>query len=211
MLPTQICLLRHGETEWNRTGRIQGYADIPLNENGLKQARAVADHLAEEAPWHRIYSSDLQRARVTAEQIATRLGISLEVEARLRERNCGILEGKTREQVEQMFPGVELKNVDWDRLPGVEHRSALRKRAVEIMTILAKRHMGQKIIVVSHGAFIKCFLEAVTNLSLKDVRLYNTGLNRLTFRPGQTPGDEGSWTVVCLNQANHLSLERNST
>ena len=211
MLQAQICLVRHGETEWNRTGRIQGYADIPLNEHGLKQARAVANYLAEEAPWHQIYSSDLQRARVTAEQIAARLGISLAVEPRLRERNCGILEGKTREQVEQMFQGVDLKSIDWDRLPGVEHRSALRSRAVEVMTSLAKRHTGEKIIVVSHGAFIKCFLEAVANLSLKDVRLHNTSLNQLTFRLDHPPDGDGSWTVVYFNQANHLSVERNSS
>ncbi|MBX6395401.1 MAG: histidine phosphatase family protein, partial [Alicyclobacillaceae bacterium] len=90
--PIVICLVRHGETVWNREQRLQGHQDIPLTDKGREQARAVARRLSTE-PWDLVYSSDLSRARETAEIIAKHCGVRVVTDPRLRERFYGRFEG----------------------------------------------------------------------------------------------------------------------
>ncbi|MBY0401961.1 histidine phosphatase family protein, partial [Myxococcota bacterium] len=102
-VPTLICLIRHGETTWNREGRWQGHADPELTVEGLAQARWLAETLAAEQaarPWTRLYSSDLLRARATAERIADALRLELVLDPRLRELDVGRWSGLTRPQIE---------------------------------------------------------------------------------------------------------------
>ncbi len=88
----EILLVRHGETDWNRARRMQGHIDIPLNTEGLRQARALGAALASEK-LDAIYSSDLQRARVTAQAVADVHQMTVVIDEQLRERCYGVFEG----------------------------------------------------------------------------------------------------------------------
>ncbi len=88
-MPTRFCLLRHGETDWNAAGRLQGQIDIPLNQLGRAQARAAAERLAGQS-FGALFSSDLARTMETATFAAERLGIGVEPAPALRERLSGI-------------------------------------------------------------------------------------------------------------------------
>jgi len=103
---TTILLARHGETEWNRIGRYQGWADPTLNETGREQARSLAAQLRS-TPIDAVYSSDLRRAHETAEIVAEPHGVPVVVEPGLREVNVGEWSGLTRAEVERRFPGGE--------------------------------------------------------------------------------------------------------
>src|SRR5687768_17379924 len=99
---TQVVLIRHGETEWNRDQRIQGHLDVPLSERGLRQAERLAAWLAEEAP-AAVLSSDLRRARVTAEVLAAGR-VPVVLEPRIREGRFGSFEGLTTAEIREAFP-----------------------------------------------------------------------------------------------------------
>ena len=100
---TELILVRHGETDWNRDQRWQGHADRPLNETGREQARAIAEELASEQI-DAIYTSDLARARETAELIAERAGVPFVLEPQLREIDVGEWQGLTRPEIEERYP-----------------------------------------------------------------------------------------------------------
>src|SRR5687768_16876002 len=102
---TTLLLARHGETDWNRELRIQGSSDIALNDLGRDQARALAEELAELA-LDAIYSSDLRRARETAEAVAAQHGLDVRLDPRLRERAFGSWEGLTRADIVALGDGA---------------------------------------------------------------------------------------------------------
>lgn len=172
-MKTYIALVRHGVTDWNYEGRAQGQADIPLNAEGERQAEAVAERLATER-WDAVYSSDLARARATAEAICRRTGCALITDARLRERHMGPAEGMTAAEREALWPGLRLSEI-----PGVESDEALARRAVEVLTDIARRHPGQRIIVVSHGAILNRFLQAAAQA--EPVNYRNTGISPVVW------------------------------
>lgn len=103
--PKRLVLLRHGRTEWNRVGRAQGHADVSLDAVGLAQAKRAANHLATYEPSF-VWSSDLARARETAEQVAVRTQLEVACDERLREYDVGVRQGSTFEEFEQQFPEV---------------------------------------------------------------------------------------------------------
>src|SRR5262245_34226909 len=103
MKVTRFLLVRHGETDWNATGRIQGHSDTPLNAVGREQARRVALRLARE-PVRAVYSSDLARAFETATIIGQPLGLTVVTSARLRERQYGAWEGLTAAEIQTRYP-----------------------------------------------------------------------------------------------------------
>ena len=96
-MTTELILLRHGETEWNSAGRLQGHLDSALSPEGLRQADLLAARLSS-VSFHALYSSDLGRALETARRIATRTGHSILQDWRLRERGLGVFEGLTRDE-----------------------------------------------------------------------------------------------------------------
>jgi len=117
----RVLLIRHGETEWNREGRMQGHIDIPLSQEGVTQALRLAERFAGEA-FDALVSSDLRRAFQTAERIAAGSGRPVLVDARLRERNLGVLQGLTREESARAYPevtGATSKAKRSSRFPGV--------------------------------------------------------------------------------------------
>ena len=137
MHATRIVAIRHGETAWNVDTRIQGHLDIPLNDTGLWQARQLARALADE-PVAAIYTSDLQRARATAQAVADTTGAPLTPEPDLRERSFGHFQGRTFAQIEAELPEDALRRVFEERLqfnPGAEALISGLKKA-GIITVL---------------------------------------------------------------------------
>ena len=150
---TELYLVRHGETDWNRQHRIQGLTDIPLNETGRDQARAAGRLLARR-PWDGIVTSPLSRAVETASIIAAEAGLSEpeQVQA-LVERNYGEGEGLDFAEINRRYP-------DRSVVPGQETRDEVIARVVPALRELAASRPGQSIIVVSHGGAIRSALMA---------------------------------------------------
>ncbi|MEW1833463.1 histidine phosphatase family protein [Microbacterium sp. NPDC079995] len=165
---TNLTLVRHGETDWNRARRIQGSTDIPLNDTGRIQARAAAHDLAERvtrANTTVVVSSDLSRAHETARIIAAELGLAEPTtHIGLRERSYGEAEGVTdTEFAERWGP--------WDTavVPGAESRDALATRALAALHEVVEDAQRASdphtpdLIVVAHGALIRAVMEHVTD------------------------------------------------
>ena len=158
---TTLTIVRHGQTDWNLAHRIQGATDIPLNDTGRDQARAIGDVLAETltSVGARIVSSDLERARETAAIIGGRMGLEsapARVYSELRERSYGEAEGMlVADFVERFGAGPR------DDVPGAESRPDLRARALRAVRRVVHDVRAETapapaaVVVVSHGALIR--------------------------------------------------------
>jgi broad specificity phosphatase PhoE len=143
---TTILLARHGETEWNREGRWQGWADPPLNDLGRAQARELAEQLRE-TPFDAVYASDLRRAHETAAILAVPHGVAIVTDADLREIDVGAWSGLTRAEITERFPGG-------DR-PGGETRDQHGVRVLAAVERIARAHPGGRVLVVAHGGCVR--------------------------------------------------------
>jgi broad specificity phosphatase PhoE len=170
---TRFWLVRHGQTDWNIEGRWQGQTPLapPLNENGLTQARVLADELAGKA-FDAVYSSDLPRARQTAEAIAQRLGLSVVFDPRLREIGLGAWEGVLGADVERNFP-TELeerrRNPVHHRPPEGETVAELAERIRSALSDMASVYPVGSLIVVTHGLAMATALCLAQGLPLAGV------------------------------------------
>jgi broad specificity phosphatase PhoE len=144
---TRLLLVRHGESEWNASGRWQGWADPELTELGMRQAKVAATAVgAVDA----IVASDLHRASTTAEIIAAEIGIGpVVVDAALRERDAGEWQGLTRREIEEQWPG-HLES--GERPPGYEGDEAVLARVLPALRTLEAA--GEAVLVVTHGGVI---------------------------------------------------------
>lgn len=154
MPTTRILLARHGETEWNRAGRWQGQADPPLNDLGRRQAETLADQLASDGV-AAIYSSDLRRASETARIVANRLGLAVTEDRALREIDVGSWSGLTRDEVRERFPEGFARWLAGEIGHDGETREQLAHRVVPAVEAIANRHVGESVLVVSHGGVIR--------------------------------------------------------
>lgn len=185
---TRLFVIRHGETAWNLATRIQGHIDIPLNDKGRWQAERVAQALQDE-DIHAIYSSDLLRARHTAEAIAAVTQRPLRLDDALRERHFGRLEGMTQNEVASQWPHEARRWRERDPAYGPEGGETLQgfyDRCVSAITRLAHQHMGQTIAVVAHGGVLDCFYRAANGVALDAPRTWhinNATINRLLYNP----------------------------
>ena len=185
-----IAFVRHGLTDWNLARRMQGRTDIPLNEEGRAQARAVAETLADElaAPgavgWDSIVSSPLQRARETAELIGTRLALPPVTEEPLfTERSFGIAEGLAVADAQQRWPEFDGEDMEPDAEVALRGRQGL--------TALAERLPGSRVLVVSHGAFIRHLLAEIAGVPRATIpRIENVAVSRVGLDP-----DRAEWRV----------------
>ncbi len=150
---TELWIVRHGQTDWNVEGRYQGQADQPLNVVGLAQAEAAAKQLRGKT-FAAIYSSDLQRARVTAEIIAAELGLPVQIDRHLREVNQGEWEGMLTADIQARYAETWSARQQ-DRLhaapPGGESLAQVAARVLPAVDEITQRHPDAAILVVSHG------------------------------------------------------------
>jgi len=205
--------VRHGETDWNKSRRIQGgNSDIPLNERGREQAKALALRLKQEEIGA-IYSSPLQRALHTAQAIAYHHQLEVQIEPSLREINVGKLEGVeinslgkrldellTLQGQDQRQAGVE-KDL-WNKLQhiGGESLTELQQRAWDTLQHIVSQHSDGAIVVVSHYFTILTIICAALNLPLSQIgrlRLGTSSISTITF-------DESVTRLVLFNDSCHL-------
>jgi probable phosphoglycerate mutase len=164
-MPRVLFVARHGETDWNAQARWQGHTDVPLNDTGRSQARALA-HALRTAGLAGVVASDLARAQETAQIVAVELGLAVAyVDAALRERAFGIFEGLTREQCETQHPeawGAWLESKSVPR--GGEDHEVLTARVVSALGRVADEVAteGAPALVVTHGGALRAIVAAAT-------------------------------------------------
>ncbi|OPA81458.1 histidine phosphatase family protein [Paenibacillus selenitireducens] len=188
-----IGLIRHGQTEWNRMGKIQGQTDIPLNEAGRSQAKLLADRLVDDSfKWDYAISSGLQRAEETAQIIANALHIPLlSPDPRLIERSYGQVEGTTQEE------RLERWGEHWkERDLGQETNDIVRKRAMSFLEDMSDKYPNSNLLVISHGSFL-----AQLYLALYQER-YQEGIANLSFTVLEKK--DLQWSPILYNCTRHL-------
>ncbi len=148
-----LALIRHGQTDWNLAGRMQGRTDIPLNETGREQARVAASALATE-PWDVVVSSPLERARETAAIIADSLGVPLGgTYDELIEQGFGAAEGTLVAELDLRWPKRDFERKESDEEVG--------PRGVRGLERIASEYPGARVLVVAHGTLIRHTLATI--------------------------------------------------
>lgn len=200
---SRLVVVRHGETEWNLAGRIQGHADSPLTAAGRAQADAIGERLARER-FDRLFSSDLGRAWQTALAIARRTGHEVAADARLRERHFGVGEGLTYAELDARYPHASSRvaRIDPDYvIPGGESRRQLLERVREAFESLARDCAGGRIAVVCHGGVLAALYRIVHGIPADEPRLIpipNASYNAIRF-------ESGRWGVESWGDTAHLA------
>ncbi len=199
---TKIVLVRHGETFWNLEARIQGHLDSPLTKTGKAQAEALAKHFKSKN-FAALYSSDLGRAYETARCISKQNGLSISVKTCLRERNLGILQGHLKAKLETQFPkeAPYYRNNDPDYLiPKGETLRQLSQRSIKCLETIAKKHDGQRILIVTHNGVLVSLLKHTLCIPLEAPRYFvslNTGISVFSYQ-------NGIWKLEVWGDSNHL-------
>ena len=199
---TELIVIRHGETEWNRIGKQQGQLDTDLSEVGRAQAKALAAALDGET-FDALYSSDLGRAMQTAGIIAPRAGLEIVADVRLRERHLGTMQGMTIAEFRQEHPQeyTRFRSDDPDYiLPGGESIRQRYDRSIACAEALAARHAGGRLLLVAHGGILDSFFRRAVGLDLAAPRrfsLYNASINTFSITGGQ-------WQLGRWGDTHHL-------
>ncbi len=201
-METTIHLIRHGETDWNREKRYQGQKDIPLNNVGRLQAKKLVKRLQNEnMQIDAIYSSNLIRAKETADIIAEYLNKPVHLQEKVKERYFGRLEGLKLEDFKAEFPHINMNNVDQYDFFHVEPFNVFKQRMVEGVIEVAKKHINETIVIVSHGAAINTFLFDISNGALGSgiTKIVNASITTITFNHRFL-----SWDIKEINDISHI-------
>ena len=199
MVGNRIVVWRHGQTDWNKINRFQGHSDIPLNEVGKVQVTRAAQVLAGMNPTQ-IISSDLGRARDTAQALADLTGLTVAMDADLRETNGGLWEGKTgAENRAEDFHNF-IRWIDGDDNPAGttgERRSEVAERAVRAIKKALGEETDQLLVVTTHGGTARCILGSLLELPMS--------------RWGVIGGlSNASWSIVERNPRQWNLIEHNA-
>lgn len=185
----RFSLVRHGQTDWNVEGRYQGQSDVPLNDTGREQARALAGQL-NGAQFDAVYSSDLSRARETAEILAAHLGLPVRSEPRLREICMGDWEGRVFTDIQALFPDLTAaRRADPVHFAAPQGESVLQvaARVSAAAEDIAAAHPGGRVLIVSHGLSLAALFCQASGVPLDEVyhRLPgNAALIEVSWPPG---------------------------
>jgi broad specificity phosphatase PhoE len=167
---TTILLARHGESDWNRSQRWQGFADRPLTDLGRRQAAELAARL-KETELDTIYSSDLRRARETAEIVARSKGLEVHATPDLREVDVGSWSGLTRAEAEAQFPeGYARWLGGGEGWKDGETYEQMSERVVAAVQRIAALHDDRRVLVVAHGGSIRAVHAAALGLDVHSYR-----------------------------------------
>ncbi|WP_336659381.1 histidine phosphatase family protein [Leucobacter sp. USHLN153] len=179
----RVALIRHGQTDWNLAGRMQGRTDTALNATGRGQALELAARLSLQGPWHAVVTSPLARAASTAELLAQQLGISEVVPCEgLVERSFGHAEGLSPDEARDRWPTRVY--------PEMEHPDETAVRGERALAAIASRFPGQRVIAVSHGSFIRHLLAHLAGVEVQSVpRIPNVGVAELER------DSDGGWRI----------------
>lgn len=202
---TQILLVRHGQTAWNRVERFRGRADIPLDEVGLEQARCVGRYIADTWQPTAIYASPLRRTMQTAEAIAQPLALPVQPHPGLLDIDYGEWQGLTPEEVAARWPEALERWYHASaalRIPGGESLERVRERGMAAVHALTAQHASETIVLVGHTVINRVLLLTMLGAGLKCL-----------WRLRQDPGalnviavESGQFVLCNLNQTAHLQL-----
>ncbi|MGP1609247.1 MAG: histidine phosphatase family protein [Burkholderiales bacterium] len=201
----QLILIRHGETLWNTERRMQGQLDSPLTERGVWQACRLGERL-QALPFTTLYSSDLPRARLTAQRIADVTGHQIIGDLRLRERHFGLFEGLTHAEMKKHDAEIYTRFMSRDphyAVPGGESPADFFARCRTVLEELATRHADQTIAIVTHGLVLDAAYRAASGLALEVLRpvpLVNASLNWFGC-------EGGCWSAGRWGEADHLGAD----
>ena len=202
---TELWVVRHGESTWNADGRYQGQTDVPLSPVGVLQASTLAERLMGQR-FAAIYSSDLLRARHTAEIVTERLlgEPQVQLDVGLREIDVGQLGGLTLGDIRRAYPDylAALHADPWaTRRPNGESMADLYSRASAALTHLAARHQGERVMVFTHGGVVRVAvglaLGGVPQNAWARLSVANTSITRVLLT-------EQGGTLLGFNDAAHL-------
>jgi 2,3-bisphosphoglycerate-dependent phosphoglycerate mutase len=201
---TRLCIVRHGETDWNTERRIQGQIDIPLNDTGRRQAQATAQGLVG-LDFAAIYSSDLQRARDTAAAAAAVLGLPVQPEPGLRERHYGDFQGLSQAEIRARADYERYIGRDTSfAFGGGESLAIFAERIKDTLNRLAQQHAGESILVFAHGGVLDIIYRIATHRPLETARDFpipNAALNWVDI-------GNPEWQLVEWGVQSHLENTR---
>jgi probable phosphoglycerate mutase len=203
MQRAQVIIVRHGQTEWNIAGIRQGHLDSRLTIKGAAQAQALGERLAREK-FTALYSSDLGRAVQTAVAVADLTGHEIIMDARLRERHLGIFQGLNANEITEKYPEERrmLRTMGPDYvIPGGESMRQQVERNVSYLTDLAHKHVGETIVVVTHGGVVSGFFRHTLAIPLDAPRRFefvNAGLNVFAY-------EQENWMLLTWGDVSHLA------
>ncbi len=201
---TELAVVRHGQTGFNRRGLYQGHADSALTDAGMAQARLLAPRLRSLGSSPTIYCSDLGRARHTAVLLATPGFHHIREDEGLRDRCWGVFEGLSRAEITERYPDARTSsgesNPDYTP-PGGETLNELNERIVGALNRIAHSHAGERVVVVTHGAVVMAFARYVLGVPQDAPRRFDIGSTSLSlfYRYG-----ERGWMVRFLGDVSHL-------
>ncbi len=203
---TELLLIRHGETAWNRERRMQGHIDIPLSDVGERQAQALGRALAGERPLA-IYASDLGRARATAQPVAAVHQLPVMLREDLRERCYGGFEGLRYDEIADRYPedfAAWRVREPHARFPAGERDAEtlheFHQRAVQAVSGIVRAHSAGKLVIVTHGGVLDCLYREATGMPVEAERnfgILNAAINRLQW-------DGQRFSVLHWADASHL-------
>jgi probable phosphoglycerate mutase len=191
-IATELILIRHGETDWNRELRFQGHIDVPLNDIGHEQARRLGLRLAGE-PVEQLISSDLLRAQQTAAPAARQLALEVLTTVTLREQHFGVVEGMRADEIQQLHPRAW---EDWlqfredHAMPEGESTRRFHARIIEALGAIVGANPGGKLLVVTHGGVLDMVWRTARGLGLNGPRqsdIPNAGFNRIRIADAARP------------------------
>jgi len=196
---TEIGFIRHGNTDWNIEKRAQGHSNNPINEMGLQQAHAIGRRLEQEN-WDVIISSDLLRAKKTAEIIASYINLPIKLEQRIRERDRGEITG-TIEEERVMKWGQDWREIDFGK-DRQETSEEVRARGVDFVYDVLDQYQGKKILVVTHGKLLNETLLALCPETTAERDLVRNSSMTIMKE------DNGTFDYLIYNCSCHLNAEQ---
>jgi uncharacterized phosphatase len=193
---TTICLIRHGETDWNALGKLQGRTDIPLNPTGIRQAEECREFF-KTSKWDVMITSPLKRAKQTAEIINEGINIPFVEMGDFAERSFGGAEGMTLDEILAVYPDK--------KYPNQEDKDALNKRIMTGLQKINHSYPEARVLLVAHGAVINSILTHLSNgeIGSGKTKLLNACISNIHFHQEQ-------WNIVEYNQVSHLSQYKNN-
>jgi probable phosphoglycerate mutase len=189
-METMIYLVRHGETEWNREGRLQGQLNSPLTAEGIAQTESFSTQIQELNP-HIVYSSDQERAVVTAQILTANLEREIIYDRNLSEMNFGIFQGHNWDYIENNMQDIydQYRADDPDYvIPEGESHNQFHSRVTETLQRIADDNPGRKILIISHGGSINkmlCYARGMKPSGNRYFKTENLALNVLKYKDGE--------------------------
>jgi broad specificity phosphatase PhoE len=195
----RLYIVRHGETVENSSGIIQGQGPGTLSDRGRKQIAALASRLQAERITH-IYSSDLDRAKLTAEAIAVKHGLTVAFDSRLREKAFGIFEGREGSVYFEAFQQSGQEAAEY-RPEGGESFLDLQLRTDSFLEEISPVRRGDSVLICTHGGVIRALLARLLSLSIGDAVFYPTDNAALWIFEVD---DQGRVQLLAENEVQHL-------